>query len=306
MNRILSIIRDPIWQAVGVLVSVIGIFITLSTPSPSQGELAIVRVETINFGAYLLPDTLLRLNLQKEQQSMEGALVDYYTLINKTQKPIVPSDYIIPLTVAAANENRILVVASCAKPNQGSSDLSCTSDLFVSSNWTQQGDSWVQERALLNPGEQFCVIVVRKPGAARGSIGVSWQSRIVGTRVSTYASQQQYGKSLEMRWYDVVQTSIHLEGFGAYWFALLQVAMFYATAILARQARWQGTRFGSAIWPVVVVMVLSTSTAEILVDIFLNENRSNQSPLIWPLLLAHLLVILYLLVRAIRTRTATP
>lgn len=305
MSTFLKIIRDPIWQALGVLVSVLTIFITTSTPSPANGELAIVKTLSISFTDYLLPSKLIKLSSQKTSRDMDGAIVDYYMMVNKGSKPILPTDYTLPLTAELKADGEIFLVDSCAKPNESAikkSSGSCESGSFVSSTWQLQEGKWTQERALLNPSEQFCVIVIRKPLSEQSNSFVSWDGRIAGSKITTYTSLEEYYKSHKKGLLYYTQTSIRLEGFGAYWFAILQIAVFYATLLLARQANWPQAQPNSPSWPAVVVMLLSTSTSEILVDIFINQNFSNLSPIVWPLLIIHLLLIAYLLYRSIKIR----
>ncbi|HEY8037918.1 MAG TPA: hypothetical protein VIF37_20255 [Methylobacter sp.] len=304
MNTFLKIIRDPIWQAVGVLISVLAIFFTTSVPSPVNGELAIVKTQSINFADYLLPSKLIKLNLQKTSRDMDGAIVDYYTIINKGAKPILPADYTSPLMAELKVGGEIFLVDSCAQSNESlskKSSESCEKGSFVSSTWLKQEGKWVQERALLNSNEQFCVIVIRKPLSEQSNSIVSWGGRIAGSKISTYASIDEYSKSLEKGITYYLQTNIILVGFGAYWFAALQLATFCATLLLARQANWPNVQLNSPIWSA-VVMLLSTSTSEILVDIFINQNTSKLSPVVWPLLIIHSLFIVYLFVRALKIR----
>lgn len=307
MYKFFKFMRDPIWQAVGVLVSVLIVFFTTSTPTPKNGELAIIKTQSIKFSDYMLPSSILRLNLPKSSQSMDGAIVDYFTIINKGAKPILPNEYTAPLTVKPKPSEEIFLVDSCAQPNDSlSKDAeSCKPGSFVSSTWQQHEGTWIQDRALLNSGEQFCVIVIRKSPKELSNAPLGWEGRIVGVKIATYDSLGEYSKSLEKGLGYYLQTTIRLEGFGAYWFVALQLAAFYATLVLARQARWLRTSLHSPIWPVALAMLLSTSTAEILVDVFINLNFTHLSPLVWPLLLAHFLLIIYLVKRARHIRLAT-
>lgn len=309
MYKFFKFMRDPIWQAVGVLVSVLIVFFTISTPTSTNGELAIVKTQSIKFSDYLLPNSILRLNLPKSNQSMDGAIVDYFIMINKGAKPILPNEYSAPLTLKSKSSEEIFLVDSCAQPNDsslGKDDAkSCKPGSFVSSTWQQHDGAWIQDRALLNSGEQFCVIVIRKSPKDLSNAPLGWEARIVGVKTATYDSLGEYSKSLEKGLGYYLQTTIRLAGFAAYWFVALQLAAFYATLVLARQARWLRTSLHSPIWPVALAMLLSTSTAEILVDIFINLNFTHLSPLVWPLLLAHLLLIAYLVKRAIHFRLAT-
>jgi len=76
MTKLLKIVRDPIWQAVGVLVSIVAIFISTSAPTSQNGELAIIKTHSISFADYLLPSKLIKLKLPSESKDMDGATVD--------------------------------------------------------------------------------------------------------------------------------------------------------------------------------------------------------------------------------------
>jgi len=305
MKTLLRIIRDPIWQAVGVLVSVLGIFLATSNPSPANGELAIIRTHSIRFSDYLLPSKLLKLDLKKASKNMDEATVDYFTIVNRGNKPILPTDYMASLKAELKSGGEIFLVDSCTEPTESpskKSTSSCPPGSFVSSTWQQHDQTWVQEPALLNPGEQFCVIVIRKSPSEQSNALVGWGGRIAGAKIATYTSLEEYGKSLEKNTTYYLQTNIRLDGFAACWFVALQIAAFCATLLLARQAHWHHTKFGSSIWPAAIAMLLATSTSEILVDIFINQNTSNLHPVVWPLLFIHSSLLIYLLFQALRAR----
>jgi len=154
----------------------------------------------------------------------------------------------------------------------------------------------------LNSSEQFCVVVIRKNHENFKNTPLTWGGRIVGTKITSYDSLEEYSKTLEKGIEYYTQTTITLTGYGAYWFIFLQVSIFYATLLLSRQAHLAHPSFNSSLWPTVVAMVLSTSTSEILIDIFLNQNTNNLSPVVLPLLIAHMLFIIFLVVRGFKLR----
>lgn len=298
MSDFLRFIRDPIWQAVGVLVGIIGIFLAISSPTQSSGELAIIRIQSINFSDYLLPPNILNFNLPESRKNMDGAIVEYYIVINKGPKPIVPSDYTSPLSITHKSGEEILLIDSCTQPDksiQESNYSSCKPGSFVTSSWLRKDNKWIQEPALLNADERFCVIAIRKNGGQP----LNWDGRIIGSKLKSYANIGEYSESLEKWSIYYIQTIIYLDGFSPYWFILLQVSIFYSTLLLARQATWP--RVSTSIWPLVMVMLFSTSTSEILIDIFINNNK-NLSPVVWPLLVIHACLIIFLLYNAIRNR----
>jgi hypothetical protein len=308
MNTFFKIIRDPIWQAAGVLVGIVSIFLTISTSTPLNGELAIIKTQSISFADYLLPSKLITLNLPSASKDMDGAIVEYYTISNNGTKPILPTDYTAQLSVELNSGGEILLVDTCAQPTESQASMSassCKPGSFVSSSWHKQDGKWVQDQVLLNPTEQLCVVVIRKNRENEKIASLSWNGRIVGSKISTYASLDEYSKTLKKGIIYYIQTSIHLEGYGAYWFVILQVSIFYSTLLLARQARWAHSSINSPLWSTVVVMILSTSTSEILVDIFINQNTNNLSLVVWPLLVSHVLLILYLFIRAFKLRAYT-
>lgn len=300
MNHFLRIIRDPIWQAVGVLIGVLTLFFSTSTSLPINGELAIIKTRSVIFSDYLLPSKSITLNSQKLSRGMDGAIVDYYTIVNKGSKPIMPSDYTAPITAQLKTEGEILLIDSCTQPKKLAKKNSCDLN-FVSTSWQQQGNKWVQEKALLNPEEVFCVIVIKKTVREPSDSLVNWEGRIVGSKIRTYSSIDEFYNSREKSLIDLMRVSVSLTDFDPYWFVVLQVALFYATLLLFRHINWTYAQLSSSNWPSILMMIFSTSTAEILTSMFKLSYLSDLSPIVWPLLSLHILLVSYLLLRAFKS-----
>jgi len=300
MGLFLKVVRDPIWQAVGVVVGIIAMLLTFSQASVTTGELAIVKYTSIGFENYLLPSNSIRLQLKNTGQGLNDAVVDYYLIANKGVRPILPLDFSSPLAIKSKVIGQILFVSSCEKPasleNTGASE---NGDLMVQSVWDSKNLGWSAKPVLLNPEEYLCVLVFRKPTEDGGDVKLDWFGRVAGSKLVVYKTKDDYRASLKKDPSYYIQTSIHLDGFGAYWFAGLQIAIFYATLLLAGQARKLSQNFRVDIWKIVIFMILSTCTAEILVDIFINKNWHNLSPVVWPLLTGQIVVFVYLFIKAL-------
>lgn len=304
MSLPLRILRDTVWQSIGALISILAIFISVVTLPSSGGELAVIHNSRVKFDD-LIPGQRVQLLAQGLLQELNGTVIDYYILMNTAKRPILPADFTSPIeAVKGLGAKRVLLVDSCAPTPTPTSAQPFHGASFVAFTWAAQGDGWTAVPALLNPNEQSCVIVISELASSpvQGPPNsVTWRARVANVQLAVYASQLAYYLRPNKPWSEYTFfTQVRLEGTSVYWFVLLQSIIFVATIVLATHSRWidSGSRFVAI--RLLAAMLLSTSTAEILVDIFVNRRGPMQHPIVWPLLFLHASVLGYFAIRSLR------
>lgn len=310
MNRILQILRDPIWQVVGVFIAVIAIFLSSSDVTTNKSELSVIPIRQIRMADHWLPNDHFKLLVQGSKKDMENAVLDYYALINESLDPINPTDFVNPIELHPSKHvKRILSVESCSKPfaKACSVDGSSTANggTFVPIVWTQKHDKWIAEPLLLNKGDQVCVLIASEFADSNLSTIVTpaeWTARISKVQLKIYSTYQDYNEQHNKKsWIDYIWTSVYLEGIGVYWFVILQSIIFITTAALATRSNWLDLHSRNGMVKSALVLFLCTSTSEILVDIFVNRRAMQHlHPVVWPLLALHTYLFMVLIYRALR------
>ncbi len=312
MNLVLRILRDPIWQVLGVFVGVIALFVATTQTTSNRSELSVVHIRQTRMADYWMSGARIKLLIQGTKREIEKTVVDYYMLVDSSTDPIHPTDFIAPLEISAgAGAKRILAVESCSKPvaQACSSDGSSTvgGGNYVQTNWGQKADRWIAAPLLLNNGDQACVMVVSElidnPGVG-ASTSSNWSARITKVQLKAYDSLQAFANRDGKRLIDYVWTSVTLQGSGVYWFVLLLAVSFVATASLAVRGGWLVLTSRTGMFQCVLAILLCASTSEIFVDIFVNRKGDWRDPtlhpIVWPLLTLHTALVVFLARRALR------
>jgi hypothetical protein len=313
MSSILRTLRDPIWQAIGALIGIIAIFVSVSGSPPSGGELAVVHFQKVKFGDYLLPVDRVKLLVQGSKQEFNEAVVDYFIINNKTSKAILASDYTVPLEVKKGpNTKRLLAVESCTKPlaQKCSADGTSTPSgaSYVAFDWVAKGEKWVATPSLLNPGDQSCVVVISEDSGkptTKTTDRLEWETRVTSVQFRVYGSPADFATNQTKSWKDYVETSVIFSGTAAYWFLLLQGTLFVVTAFLGARSSWISSLSLRDLVRLVFIVVVSTTTSEILIDIFVNHRGDNLHPIVYPLVVLHVTFICYLAYRALRKASSS-
>lgn len=308
MILLLRIFRDPVWQAIGTLIAILAVFVSVQQSPSSRGELSVVHWSRVKFTDYLIPSQRVQLLLQGTKRELDRAVIDYYTVMNTAKRPILPADFTSPIEVVKGlGAKRVFVVDSCATTSSpGPLTQRVT---YVALAWAAKGGGWTASPALLNPDEQSCVIIISEPADSpvpENANSVDWRARVANVQLTVYPSPQEFAKRPSKPWSEYTYIAVLLEGTSVYWFVLLQSVIFVATIVLATRARWVVGGSRSIAIRLLAVMLLSTSTAEILVDIFVNRRGPFLHPIVWPLLLIHVSVLGYFTVRSLRTHAGRP
>lgn len=315
MTLILKLLRDPVWQAIGALIGVIAIFVSLSTTpvATGSGELAVAHFRQESFNQYWLPNDRVKLNIKGSAKELNNAVVDYFLVINKTGRSIVATDFVSAISVEKGKGTKsLLAVESCSKPlaQQCSPDGASTGagTAYVSFEWAKKDTKWEAAPVLLNAGDASCVAVISESSGAQPSKiteRFEWSARVTNAHFRVYGSEAESKASKPNPLVEFLGTSVQLNGFAAYWFVFLQAALFVVTAFLSAQSGWITRLSFAHLFRLLLVVVLSTATSEILIDIFINNRRGDAlHPIAWPLIIAHGAFIFYLAFLTLKNRVA--
>lgn len=309
-SRFFTLLRDPIWQLIGVLVAIVGLWGTTASTSKANAELAIYHYQKINFNEYLLPTDRIRMVLIGSNEELSRAVVDYYVITNRSDKAIVASDFTSPITLLQGSQTKkLFLVATCStSPGDPKNTGSATR---VAINWTQSGEKWAAQPALLNPGDYSCVTVISQEAetstkATAPHDRFEWDSRIVNVKLRTFDSTEDYAKTLKYDWSDYLGAEINMSGYTPYWFAVLQLLLFFGTATLARGAGWVSTIAPTDLLKIAGIMLLATGSAESLTSIFTYARLSTLHPAVGLFLILHIVIVLVMNRSAKKRNRAMP
>lgn len=301
-------LRDPIWQSVGVLITVLIFFISASTPTLQPSELAIVHMSNLKFNEYWLPSKRVKLTLQGTSHEIDKATVDYFTLINRGDRPILPSDFLNSLSLTAGGKtNEIFLVDACAIPNkQNKSEGNSTVQSYVATAWQSNNGIWSASPVLLNPNDMICILVISEPkdNTAGDTLHFLWDARIVNSKIKVYANQTEYGSTFKKQISDYLYVNIHLENMGIFWFVLLQCALFGVTLKLSHTSNFSSQFQKYFTLKTIFAVLISSASAEVLVDVFYNQ-REPIHPISWPILAAHCFFLIFLTIRSLSLKQKT-
>lgn len=305
--NLLKLLRDPIWQMLGVIVGLVTLVLTAPQLNISNGELVVLPVRKSPVVDRWMAKDSLKLLIDGSSVDSKSAVATSYLFINESGSPI-PSEYFNgPIRIQAARGTRIVRVDSCAT----SFGQACTADgtrtasggAFVDTSWKKDGDSWVAPGPLLNKDDVACVQIVIEsiePGGNNPK-APKISAHIKGVNLRYFATAEEYGESRK-KWHNSLQTSVQLEGYEPHFVALIAAVLMFASARLFVYgfAIPIGSATGASL--LVVLMLLCVSTAEILVSLYLKTSISEPHPIVGPLLGIHALAVISLAWRAFNLR----
>lgn len=300
-----NVLRDPVWQAIGTIVALITLVIGFATNPKETSELSVYHYHKIKFKEYLLPADKIKLILLGSSEEINRAVVDYYVIVNNSKRPILSSDFTSRLTVAKGEKTeKIFLVSSC---NTIASDYPQDGTRTkIALNWSQTNEKWQAEPTLLNPRDYACITIISEESEAQDktyppSQRFAWEGRIVNIQVRAFDSAEDYAKTHSQHWSNYLETVVVLVGFMPYWFVGLQLLLFVATMILAREASWITTYDSIGLAKVAFVVALSTGSAESLISLF-SFNFDQLHPAVAIFVIMHLVLSAYLALKAKRQR----
>lgn len=295
-------VRDVVWNAIGTLVAVVTAIAPVYVAYDLWGRgttpekiVELKKFDAINPLADMSPlGERSHLTLQVEDRKIDNLLIAQAMLQNTGKSPILPSDYVQPLTVAVKSPWKIVAVVSSA-----------TSSAYVQMRWKRVDETRFEaEPALLNPSDLTWTYVYltnsdpSKLGSLTGATKpeVDWTARIVNLR-SFREPEGPFERAERLRW------GLHVELSGwASIFTLVATPLFLALylRLLSRAGlvRDWGTR---AVLLVVGASLLSLAAAEsIATYAFGNVLTSLTGVDHWlnaPPIAVHVVVLVYLVLR---------
>ncbi len=291
--------RDPTWQAIGAIIGLFAVIISTIVAydiyAQSEAAAHLTIREHCSFDPLSFPGAMEdRLTLLIDGEEAQAVRVHYYSISNLGRTPIHPHDYVKPIRVSVDEADKgweILAVHT---------DWSSPSDLEVCWNRVLS-NTFDMEPVLLSPDDTFQVAFFLNNSQvdqdSEESPELKWSARIVGVpnlqikRRDEPISEEFLSRTLE---------GLHIThyGWGLVWLAGLAALLFAASMWLGmHNARiTQLTKGQLAL--TLVIMMLSFSTSEILVDSLVNKNR--QWPGVWLFLTAHVVLSVYLVWPCIR------
>lgn len=306
--KILNILRDPIWQMIGVLVSVVT-FLATAIPSLSgnQRDLIAYPIRTNQVVDNWLPKDKLTLQIDGSNIDSKAAIGFSYVFANKSEGTIQPEDYNGPIEISPGTGMHLIQVASCANSfaqacTGNSNTLSGGS--YVATSWESSGNSWIATGPMLNKDDLACVQVVTEPinPIINETVPPAIHAHIKGYNFIYYPTSEKYYKSLT-KWYHYLQTRIVFDGYEAYIYSLVLFFMLFANLRLANSAGISTSDSFKSTTLVVILILFCASTSEILVYIFV-KHAETPHWLVWPLLALHAIIIWYFVKSGLKRRNA--
>lgn len=311
MRKLLELLRDPIWQMLGVLVAVLTVFITSSQSDPGPKELVSVHVRQGRIIDQWMPGSRVQVLIEGSNFDPDKAVADYFFLYNNSSNAIAPTDFVSRLEITPRQGAVVKQVRSCSESfaQVCSTDGSSTPSggAYVRTEWKVVGGKWSAEGPLINKDDVMCVLVVSEPkdDHQRGTPFADVSARVKGFNFRSFGSLNDFAAS-KQRWYHSFYTMVYFEGLAVYWLVALAGTMMLASLRLLHLAISGASRSLKQSLIEVAVALLSISTAEILTDVYFNRGGNFLDPsvhiIVWPLLAFHTIVLLFLIAKAARAR----
>lgn len=311
MRNVLSFLRDPIWQALSVLVAIIAVFISTSQADLSPKELISVHVRQARLIDQWMPGKQVEIRIEGRNYDPSKAIADYFMLSNESNSPIHPSDFASRILALPKDGAQIKQVQSCSQSfaQACSPDGSTTPSggAYVQTIWSEDKNGWNAEGPLLNMDDAACIIIISEPIDTSAKPGplAKLSARVAGYNFRSFDSVEKFAEA-KTRWYHAFNTGISFQGAAVYWLVLLSAGIMFATFRLLEISRSGIQPNTSYSINQVTVALLAVSTAEILSDVYFNRDGNifdpYLSPIVWPLLAVHLMYICFLVVRAFSAR----
>lgn len=309
-TELLKFFRDPAWQVVGVLVAIVAIFATVAvtgTKQENKAELSIVYLYHVQLSGLLFPTNRIQILAGKSTENPANLVVDYFMIYNSSSKPLQSTDFIEGLSLTNAKGTKPLIaVESCSSElstvgvQAGIQSCSPNVITLLPMDWVEKNGKWIATPVLMNPKDTSCILAVspkEENSAGAFSKRFSWNARVAGVNLRTYDSPSDYQNRITPPgWEQYLTISVVLIGLaGIIGFLFLQIAFITLTGYLAMASGWISGARKRDIGRFVILAILATSTAEILVDIFINHRPLRDlHPVCWPLLIAQIALCTYL------------
>ena len=311
-KKMADFLRDPVWQMIGAVVGAVALLVTFyGAGGDDRKSVSVAHYVQTTFPEQWLISDKFKLTHEGNSYGINKTFFDYYLITNDSKTVIKPSDFFEPLTVSFSESSvKIVSVEACSLKYADlySANNAVKSGAYIETYWERSAASgkFFAKKALLNPGDVACVIVIseRLAPASEGEdeIFPVWNARVAGHKLLYYKSRQDYWDSFDKKVEDYFYVGVILENFGIIWFlALFSVIFFYSMRIASYAGYFDNGRW---VYKALLMSLAAISTSEILVDIYINNDGNYASEkihvIVWPLLVLHFILLVYVTVKALR------
>lgn len=313
MKIIISILRDPIWQSFGVIAAILLFFVANGGSGFGSKELVSIHLRQSKVVDQWISGDGFKIQIDGKFYDASLAVADYFYLYNKSSSSIAPDDFFSRIEASSRQGASIKQVSSCST----SYAEACTADptktssggAWIHTSWTNSDGKWSSEGPLINPDDAACILIISEPveGYEKGRPLAELSARVKGFNFKFYESMFAFSED-NKRWYHKFATSIYFSGVSIYWMMFLFCILVFFGLRLLDLAGFGGRSSASRLFAQTGVAFVSICTAEILTDVYFNRGgdffSSEVHWIAWPLLLAHSLVVLLLVVKAKRVKAS--
>jgi hypothetical protein len=315
MQKLLKILRDPIWQMLSVVVAVVAIFIAVVHVDTAPKELLSVHVRQGKLIDQWMPNEKTKVLIEGSNYDPQRAVADYFFLVNSSSLPISPSDFVTRLEVNPRQGSTIYRVQSCsqsyAQVCSSDGSTTATGGAYVHTEWKLSDGKWTADGPLINKDDAACILVISEPTPAsiKGVPLAAVVARVKGYNFKSFESLEAAADA-KKRWYHSFYTAVEFQGMAVYWLVALAGIFIFANLRLLQLSQCNAGREILRTSVQTATVLLCFSSAEILIDVFMNRGGNFFDPsihkMVWPLLAIHLIFIAYLVFRALRVRRVVP
>jgi len=282
LNKFIAALRDPLWQFLGVLVTLVGLFYGGAVKSNESGELSIVPFQSFN--PFFVSTTIQsKMKIELGDKILNPTKINQLNVLieNKAGKPLKPGDFIEDLTVNSPKEKILWVEDSDKK-----------------TVWRKIDDNtWALSRTLLNSPSSVWVSIILEKEHGDSSVnmktpgeGLAWSAKIVDFEIKSYKNYTEYVKeSDKLSW--LTAASVALYGVAVYIFFFGQIGFFALGLISTRLAK---RNIGAGKWGFVYIACLatfSTTASEFATDVLYNAREQAPVAIIFLLFLLFIMVV---------------
>lgn len=244
-----------------------------------------------------------KIDLKVDGRNLESLYLYYYSIKNKGNTPILPKDFIEPITVSIEEPWEIMYIGSASKPRL---------DAPIP-KWERINKRlYRMSSTLFNPGDHLSLHIYVTKGLssalkkvedvedvedAREAPNLRWNGRIVNVKsIFVFESSDDVMKRLTEKYIPsgFFNTFILLSGWNVLWFLLISQSFFAGTVLLVIHAKRLTMEGWQVILLLSVVMFFSVSSAEVVVHLITKPPPGLLWPGSWVLIVLHALLLLYI------------
>lgn len=304
-NRILKVFRDPLWQFLGVAVT-LALFVLQSYVSGQSGEIRVTLAASSNLisGGTPVPGVTHKTEIAGNVADNYKTVSHIFVIQNKSSRALIPAEIGAPVLLTPAYSSKILLVyafpAAAGAP-------------AIASQQNSDG-TWSISAPLLNPDAQLEIVVyvqsdqlshvqdysAKETELRNSAPTVFWQ--VPNTKTNIYASVDQVPYSVDS--FNPLNVSIILYGKGIFQVLIVFALLHYISALLSAPISSHASSTVAALIGVALPL-LSISAAESVHHLFIRDSSTREalgtSPLNYVILGAWLAVHSAMGVNWIRT-----